>query len=171
MALPPPNTYPIQFITSPVGEFQFSEQYNILHKIKPRINSNIIPLNTFFRCSLPKAMSISRSEIFRRKKKRPKMKKSWEIMGGQWEVMWGLWGSWEVSGGSWEVSESSWEVSEWSWEVSGRLKGGHNRSPGGCWRLVGRHCKMLIANAIAEQLWNLMRSNDKFQKIKIRFWK
>ena len=65
------------------------------------------------------------------------MKKSWEIMGGWWEVMWGLWGSWEVSEGS--------------WEVSGRLKGGHDRSPGGRWRLVGRHCKMLIANAIAEQ--------------------
>ena len=83
---------------------------------------------TLFRCSLPTAMSISRSEILRGKKG-PKLKNSWEIMGGQWEVMWGLWGSWEVS--------------EWSWEVSGRLKGGHGRSPGGY--------KMLIANAIAEQ--------------------
>ena len=56
-------------------------------------------------------------------------------MGGQWEVMWGLWGSWEVSGGSWEVSESS-------WEVSGRLKGGHNRPPGGCWRWQGRNSRL-----------------------------
>ena len=75
-----------------------------------------------FRCSLLTAMSISRREILRKKKRKgPKMKKSWEIMGGQWEVMWGLWGSWEVREGSWEVSGGSWEVSEWSWEVSGRL--------------------------------------------------
>ena len=48
---------------------------------------------------LPKAMSISRSEIFRKKKNRkegPKMKKiigdhrgQWDVMGGQWEVMGG----------------------------------------------------------------------------------
>ena len=69
-----------------------------------------------FRCSLPTAMSISTSEILRRKKGE-KLKSPWEIMGSQWEVLWGLWGSWEVSEGS--------------SEVNGRLKGGHGRSPGG----------------------------------------
>ena len=65
-------------------------------------------------------MSNSWTEILRRKKiKGPKLKNSWE------------------------VNVRSCEVCEWSWEVSGRLKGGHGRSPGGY--------KMLIANAIAEQ--------------------
>ena len=44
VGLSSPNTYPIQFITSPVGEFQFSEQHNLLHKIKPGIKFNIITL-------------------------------------------------------------------------------------------------------------------------------
>ena len=101
----------------------------VLLSIRPGYNVLV------FRCSSPTTMSISRSEIVRRKKGE-KLKNSWEIMRDQWEVMWGLWGSWEVSEGSWEVSGGLWEVSEWSWEVSGRLKGGHGRSPGGCWRLA-----------------------------------
>ena len=50
-----------------------------------------LSVTSIFRCSLPTAMSISGSEILRRKKG-PKMKKSWEIMVGEWEVMGGLWG-------------------------------------------------------------------------------
>merc|ERR1712208_229 len=67
--------------------------------------------------SLPKAMSISRSEIFRKKKKkkRPENEKSWKVMGVQWEVI----------GGQRKVSGRS-------WEVSGRSRGGHWRSLGGC---------------------------------------
>ena len=42
-----------------------------------------------FRCSLPKAMSISRSEIFRKKRKRPENEKSRKVMGVQWEVLGG----------------------------------------------------------------------------------
>ena len=77
-----------------------------------------------FRCSLPKAMSISRSEILRKKeeeKKDQKMKKSWNVMGVQWEVI----------GGQRKVSGRSWEVNEGFWEVSGRSRGGHWRSLGG----------------------------------------
>ena len=54
-----------------------------------------------FRCSLPKAMSISRSEILR-KKKRPENEKSWKVMGVQWEVIGGqrkVSGHWTVMGG------------------------------------------------------------------------
>ena len=54
----------------------------------------------FFRCSLPKAMSISRSEIFRKKRKEKKRgtenekiigdhRGQWDVTGGQWEVMGG----------------------------------------------------------------------------------
>ena len=61
--------------------------------------SNPIPLvkrSSVFRCSLPKAMSISRSEIFRKKEKKDqKMKKVMEdhrsSMGIQWKVMGGPW--------------------------------------------------------------------------------
>ena len=70
-------------------------------------------------------MSISRSKIFGRKKKRTENEK---IVGDHGRSM----GGHVRSVGSWEVTGGSWEVSEWSWEVSGRLKGGHNRSPGGC---------------------------------------
>merc|ERR1711947_48773 len=75
---------------------------------------------------LPNAISISRSEIFRKKKekekKRPENEKSWKVMGVQWEVV----------GGQRKVSGRSWEVNEGFWEVSGRSRGGHWRSLGGC---------------------------------------
>ena len=50
------------------------------------------------RCSLPKEMGISRSEILRKKekKKRPENEKSWKVMGVQWEV---IEGQWQVMGG------------------------------------------------------------------------
>ena len=74
------------------------------------------------RCSLPKAKSISRSEIFRKKKeKRPENEKSWKVMGVQWEVI----------GGQRKVNGRSWAVNEGFWEVSGRSRGGHWRSLGG----------------------------------------
>ena len=80
-------------------------------------------IKNFLDAQLPKAMSISRSEIFRkrRRKKDQKMKKSWKVMGVQWEVI----------GGQREVSGRSWEVNEGFWEVSGRSRGGHWRSLGG----------------------------------------
>ena len=57
--------------------------------------SNGIIQNHIFRWSLPKAMSISRSEIFRKKEKDQKMKKVMEdhrsSMGIQWKVMGGPW--------------------------------------------------------------------------------
>ena len=65
-------------------------------------------------------MSISRSEILR-KKKRPENEKSRKVMGVQWEVI----------GGQRKVSGRSWEVNEGFWEVSGRSRGGHWRSLGG----------------------------------------
>ena len=66
------------------------------------------------RCPLPKAMSISSSELLRkkRKEKRPENEKSWKVMGVQWEVI----------GGQRKVSGRSWEVNEGFWEVSGRSR-------------------------------------------------
>ena len=62
-------------------------------------------------------MSISRSEILR-KKKRPENEKSWKVMGVQWEV---IGGQRKVSGRSWEVNEGFWEVKGWSLEITWRL--------------------------------------------------
>ena len=70
----------------------------VLLSIRPGYNVLV------FRCSLPTTMSISRSEIVRRKKGE-KLKNSWEIMRDQWEVMWGLWG---VMGGQWGAGRSMW---------------------------------------------------------------
>ena len=54
--------------TKPVGSVFLSQDWS---QKKPLAKINI------FRCSLPKAMSISRSEIFRKKEKKgPKIKKS-----------------------------------------------------------------------------------------------
>ena len=54
------------------------------------------------RCSLSKAMGISRSEILRKKKKKKNRK-------------------WKSHGRSWEVNEESWEVKGWSLEITWRL--------------------------------------------------